>query len=158
MRRECRERFPRHRLQRKPLVSYFGMHHGTCVTHVPWCMSGSLTRAGGANVPGIPSACATRNFTYLIRGLRKPHNWAPWYCCAILSLVASLMSLMLPWWPPARCSNVLIFAITFCYCFLLYSVGDKTYYYYYYYYYIVHGHLTMGPDFIKVARHVAQQP
>ena len=20
-----------------------GMHHGTCVTHVPWCMSGSLT-------------------------------------------------------------------------------------------------------------------
>ena len=35
--------FPRHRLQRKPLVSDPGMHHGTCVTHVPWCMSGSLT-------------------------------------------------------------------------------------------------------------------
>ena len=31
--RECRERFPRHRLQRKPLVSDAGMHHGTCVTH-----------------------------------------------------------------------------------------------------------------------------
>ena len=44
MRRECRERFPRHRLQRKPLVNDPGMHHGTCVTHVPWCMSGSLTR------------------------------------------------------------------------------------------------------------------
>ena len=29
--------------QRKPLVSDPGMHHGTCVTHVPWCMSGSLT-------------------------------------------------------------------------------------------------------------------
>ena len=29
MRRECRERFPRHRLQRKPLVSDPGMHHGT---------------------------------------------------------------------------------------------------------------------------------
>ena len=26
--------FPRHRLQRKPLVSDPGMHHGTCVTHV----------------------------------------------------------------------------------------------------------------------------
>ena len=60
--------FPRHRLQRKPLVSDPGMHHGTCVTHVPWCMSGSLTRGGGENVPGIPGACATRNFTYLVRG------------------------------------------------------------------------------------------
>ena len=47
MRRECRERFPRHRLQRKPLVSDPGMHHGTCVTHVPWCMSGSLNCGGG---------------------------------------------------------------------------------------------------------------
>ena len=37
------------------------MHHGTCVTHVPWYMPGSLT-------PGIPGACATRNFTYLVRG------------------------------------------------------------------------------------------
>ena len=34
MRRECRERFPRHRLKRKPLVSDPGMHHGTCVTHM----------------------------------------------------------------------------------------------------------------------------
>ena len=32
---------PRHRLQRKPLVSDPGMHHGTWVTHVPWCMSRS---------------------------------------------------------------------------------------------------------------------
>ena len=46
MRRECRERFPQHRLQRKPLVSNPGMHHGTSATHVPWCMSGSLTRGG----------------------------------------------------------------------------------------------------------------
>ena len=49
--------FPRRRLQRKPLVSDPGMHHGTCVTHVPWCMSGSLTRGGEENVPGIPGAC-----------------------------------------------------------------------------------------------------
>ena len=46
MRRECRERFPRHQRQRKPLVSDPGMHHGTCVSHVPWCMSRSLTRGG----------------------------------------------------------------------------------------------------------------
>ena len=50
--------FPRRRLQRKPLVSDPDMHHGTCVTHVPWCMSGSLTRGGEENVPGIPGACA----------------------------------------------------------------------------------------------------
>ena len=34
------------------------MHHGTCVTHVPWCMSGSLICGDGENVPGIPGACA----------------------------------------------------------------------------------------------------
>ena len=45
-----------------------GMHHGTCITHVPWTMSGSLTRGGRENVPGIPATCATRNFTYLARG------------------------------------------------------------------------------------------
>ena len=37
-------------------------------SHVPWCMSGSLTRGGGENVPGIPGAWATRNFTYLVIG------------------------------------------------------------------------------------------
>ena len=68
MHQECRERFPRHRLQWKLLVSDPGMHHGTCVTHVPWCMPRTLTRGGGENVPGIPGACATRNFMYLARG------------------------------------------------------------------------------------------
>ena len=50
--------FPRRRFQRKPLVSDPGMHHGTCATHVPWCMSGSLTYGDGENAPGIPRACA----------------------------------------------------------------------------------------------------
>ena len=35
--------FPRHRLQRKLLVSDPSMHHAT---HVSWCMSGSLTHGG----------------------------------------------------------------------------------------------------------------
>ena len=60
--------FPVAELYRKPLFSNPGMHRGTCGTHVPWCMPGSLTRGGGENVPGIPGACATRNFTYLVRG------------------------------------------------------------------------------------------
>ena len=54
--------FPRRRLQRKPLVSDPGMHHGTCVTHVLWCMSGSLASGGGESVPGIPGACAPAIF------------------------------------------------------------------------------------------------
>ena len=49
--------FPRRRFQRKPLVSDPGMHHGTCVTLVPWCMSRSLTCGDGENVPDIPGAC-----------------------------------------------------------------------------------------------------
>ena len=49
MRRECRERFPRHRLQRKSLVN------DPCVTHVPWCMSGSLTRDGWKTFPAFPA-------------------------------------------------------------------------------------------------------
>ena len=34
------------------------MHHGTCVKHVPWCMSGSLTSGDEEHVPGMPGACA----------------------------------------------------------------------------------------------------
>ena len=34
------------------IVSDPGLHHGTCVTHVSWCMSGWLTRGGGENGPG----------------------------------------------------------------------------------------------------------
>ena len=63
LRRECREQLLRHRFQRKPLVSNPDMHHGTCVTHVPWCTSGSLTCGGVENVLGIPGACATRKST-----------------------------------------------------------------------------------------------
>ena len=62
MRRECQERFPHHRLQMKPLVSDPG------VTHLPWWMPGSQTRVSEENVPGLPGACATHNFTYLARG------------------------------------------------------------------------------------------
>ena len=55
-----------------PQVSDPDMHHGTCGTHVLWCMPESLTGAflwsRQENVPIIPGACATRNFTYLVRG------------------------------------------------------------------------------------------
>ena len=55
MRQECRERFPRRRFQKKPPVNDPDMHQGTCVTHVPWCMSGSLTCGDGEKVPLFPA-------------------------------------------------------------------------------------------------------
>ena len=63
--------FPRRRFQRKLLVSDPGMHHGTCVRHVPWCMSGSLTCSDGENVPGIPGACASA----ILRIWQEAHWW-----------------------------------------------------------------------------------
>ena len=83
MRQGRRERLSRHWLQRKLLVNDPGMHHGTCVTHVPWCMSGSLNRGGGENVPG---ACATRNFTYLARGPLNILAFPYIHVCCILTM------------------------------------------------------------------------
>ena len=67
MHRECRERFPRHRIQRKPLVRDPGMHHGTRVTHVPWCMLRLLIHGGGKTFPAFPVHMHIRNFTYMAR-------------------------------------------------------------------------------------------
>ena len=75
---ECWERFPRYRPQTKPLVIHPGMHHSTSVMHVPRCMSGSLTRGVGENVPAIPGACATGNFAYLVRGLTGDGMTGTW--------------------------------------------------------------------------------
>ena len=48
-------------LSPSPQVSDPAMHHGTCVTHVPWCMPGSLTsgflwnRRRGETFPAFPA-------------------------------------------------------------------------------------------------------
>ena len=68
MRRGYRERFPPPPNSKETASQRSRMHHGTCVTHVPWCMSRSLTRGGGESVPDISGACATHHFTHLIRG------------------------------------------------------------------------------------------
>ena len=59
-------------------VSDPDMHHGTCKTHVPWCISGSLTSGilwsrWWENAPVIPGPCANHYFAYLVRD--------PWGCC-----------------------------------------------------------------------------
>ena len=72
MRRKCRERFPCH----------CGLANPTCITtrasrtcRDAWrdrWLAISFEVGGEENVPSIPSACATHNFSYLVRG--------PWYC------------------------------------------------------------------------------
>ena len=58
-----------------PRVSDPDMHYGTCVTHVPWCMPGSLTsgffwsRWRGKRFQHSRRV-RTRNFTYLLRPVR----------------------------------------------------------------------------------------
>ena len=67
-----------------PRVSDPDMHHGTCVTHVPWCMPGSLTsflwnRRWGETFPAFPAHAQPRDFTYLARG--------PWCLFCSISIV-----------------------------------------------------------------------
>ena len=57
-----------------PRVSDPDMHHGTCATHVPWCMPGSLTngflwsRRRGKMFPAFPMHAQPTTFAYLERG------------------------------------------------------------------------------------------
>ena len=106
--RECWERFPHHRFQRKPLVSHPGMHHGTCVKHVPWCMSGSLTGCGGENGPGIPSACVACDFVYLGR---CPCNC--WYLTPMVSNVLATSSLLF-WWVQTTIAINASYKLSYC--------------------------------------------
>ena len=79
--------FPAIDFKEKTRVSDPDMHHVTCVTHMPWFMSGLLTRGDWENVPGIPGACTTHNFTYLVRcpcGSRQNGRHftdAHWFSC-----------------------------------------------------------------------------
>ena len=109
MRQECRERFPR--------------HHGLAI---PTCITARASRTcrdacryrklpvsfevgGGENVPGIPGACATRNFAYLVRGpLAADSQGVPTVatgvskslCCRLtlaFTLTSENLSLLLYW-------------------------------------------------------------
>ena len=73
MRRECRERF----LHR-------GLAIPTCITARAWrtrraawwdrLLAVPFEVDGVENVPGIPNACTTRNFMYLVRGPCMSHT------------------------------------------------------------------------------------
>ena len=89
--------------KRKLLVSNPGMHHITFATHVPWCVSGSLTCGGGENVPGNPGECETCDFTYLVRG--------PWqYDCCLgdLFVCMSFTGAIMLWCRGSVASNLIL--------------------------------------------------
>ena len=71
--------FPATDFKGNPLVSDPGMHHGSFVTHVPWCMSGSLTRCGRENVPSIAGECM-HNLQFYVSG-KRPVGVYLWVVC-----------------------------------------------------------------------------
>ena len=68
-----------------PRVNDPGMHHGTCVTHVPWCMPGSLTndflwsRRRGKTFPAFPAHAQTA----ILRIWQEAHTEAHWWVITI---------------------------------------------------------------------------
>ena len=61
-----------------PLVSNPDLHHGTCVTHVPWCMPGSLTSGFlWSRGPGKRSQHSRRmrNRQFYVSGKRPMDVW-----------------------------------------------------------------------------------
>ena len=69
-----------------------------CITarawpHVPWSMSGSLTRGGGENVPGIPGACAPAIF----RIWQEAHWTSIRYACAVVVRLIAMVTVGLEW-------------------------------------------------------------
>ena len=61
----------------QPWVSDPVMHHGTCVTHVPWCMSGSLTRFLLKSIAGktFPEHAQPANLRIWEETHRDLENW-----------------------------------------------------------------------------------
>ena len=63
-----------------PRLSDPDMHHGTCVTHVPWCMPGSLTssffwsRRWGETSPAFPAHAQPT----ILRIWQEAHKLYPW--------------------------------------------------------------------------------
>ena len=78
MRQACQERFP--------------ATAGEQSRHARRCRDACRDRlqavsfevSGGENVPGIPGACATRNFTYLVRGPWSSRSEMMWAFAALL--------------------------------------------------------------------------
>ena len=105
-------------LSPSPQVSDPDMHHGTCVTHVPWCMPGSLTSGSlwnwrrGKTFPAFPAHAqpamlriwqeAHCSWLYAYIQMESP-KWYPYIYCHALNgkVVCNIFPLLLS----ALCSH-----------------------------------------------------
>ena len=103
MHRECRESFPRHRLQKKLLVNDPRMHHATSRTCRDACRN-RKPAVMGKKFPAIPGVYATISFTYLV--------WGPcsgvrvWYETCFVSTTYNVFSDIHVWRCYAVCSII----------------------------------------------------
>ena len=82
-----------------PRVSDPDLHHGTCVTHVPWCIPGSLTsgflwRRWWGKRPRLSRRMRNPQFSYLVRG-----PWADLSRYEPDALSSRRWRQFLAWWP-----------------------------------------------------------
>ena len=117
MRREYRESFLATSLKRNHWLAI-----PACIPARASCMSGSLNRGNGENVPGIPGACATHKFKYLAKTPlwgciwqdkpeRKSNDFFSWSigcCCETAVLITSSKHLWM-----GKYFNFLIFGYSY---------------------------------------------
>ena len=89
-------------------VSDPDMHHGTCVTHVPWCMPGSLNssflrnwrgKGGGGTLPAFPAHAqpailrkGPKHNSFIPRFLRRCSLWCSTDSCWQISFIHFFVS------------------------------------------------------------------
>ena len=86
-----------------PLVSDPDMHHGTCLTHVPWCMPGSLTSDFLWNRWRGKHSRRMRNPQFCVSGKRPNEAYMyhlasmGWVACLVINLCTSIPECF-QWW------------------------------------------------------------
>ena len=100
------------------------MHHGTCVTHVPWCMPGSLTSVflwsqwRGKTLPAFPAHAQPA----ILRIWQEAHrdegvNCSEWFTCRLMCnmICIQIGGFLIPlsWYPIV--SSTHSFCVTFDY-------------------------------------------
>ena len=95
MHRECRERFPSHHQVAIP-ACITACASSTCRDKCrDRYLAVSFEVGGGENVPGIPSTCATRNFTYLVHLLSLYEEYVYHFMKLLTMFVTSLLNVFM---------------------------------------------------------------
>ena len=114
-----------------PRVSDPDMHHGTCLTHVPWCMPGSLTsgflwsRWRGKAFPAFPAHAQPA----IVRIWQEAHGDTCWKTRCVLFLASKWLNLYqktrLCYLPFSRCVNVFSLVQRLFVCWIYNKLNDE---------------------------------